>query len=364
MQVLIVGCGLSGAVIAYQITQHVPEAYVVIIDKKNHIGGLCYDYIDKETGIRINKYGAHIFHTNNEQVWSFINQFQELEWIRWEHKVLSLIDDKYVPFPINGTTINELINESNNIITNDIEFEQYDKSILYEKLIKNYTWKQWNKTPEELSPSVLQRIKLNYGFDTRYFKDKYQVLPKNGYTELFEHLLKDVHEIKLNTDYFDSFNFTPDITIFTGPIDSFFQNNEKLEYRALRFVPEIYKNMNYFQPNSVINYPDLNVPYTRIVEYKHFLNQKSVHTIIVKEFSTEGKEETNEEDNIVQCYPVLNDRNIQLYEQYKNKASQINKSKSKVFFVGRMANYKYFNMDEAILNALECFETNILPALR
>ena len=221
---------------------------------------------------------------------------------------------------------------------------------LYEKLIKDYTFKQWNKYPEELDKSVLERIPIRPNFDARYFNDKYQALPHKGYTHFFEKILDNKNiEVKLNTDYFEHIkNNNYDIVIFTGPIDSYFHNLEKLEYRSIDFNIEIIKNMNYFQPNSVVNYPSKDVPYTRIVEYKHFLNQNSNDTIIVSEKTNDIGEP---------YYPVPNKKNLELYEKYKILAK--NEEEKNIFFVGRLANYKYFNMDEAILNSLTFFENII-----
>lgn len=359
-KILIVGCGLSGAVIAERIANEL-KCKVTIVEKRNHIGGNCYDYVDSETGIRMNKYGAHLFHTNNEKVWNYINKFSK--WIRWEHKVLTFVDDKFVPMPVNITTINEICNEnlqtekdvSEWLNKNQIKYENITNSeemaksrigeVLYDKLVKDYTFKQWNKYPSELDKSVLERIPIRANFDTRYFSDKYQALPENGYTHFFERLLDNPNiEVLLNTDYFD-IKDKFDIVIFTGPIDSYFPDLEKLEYRSIDFDIQVKKNMNYFQPNSVVNYPSKDIPYTRIVEYKHFLNQKSTDTVIVTEKTNDIGEP---------YYPVPNKKNMDLYEKYKTLAK--NEESKNVFFVGRLANYKYFNMDEAILNSLNFFD--------
>jgi UDP-galactopyranose mutase len=366
---LIVGCGLSGVVIAERIANKLKRK-VTIIEKRDHIGGNCYDYIDKETNIRINKYGAHLFHTNNEDVWNYINKFDK--WIRWEHKVLSFTKDKFVSIPVNITTINELCEENlqneNDVYMwlklNQVKYDNISNSEemaksrignkLYEILIKDYTFKQWDKYPEELDKSVLERIPIRPNFDTRYFTDKYQALPQEGYTHFFERILDNENiDVKLNTDYFEHIkNNKYDIVIFTGPIDSYFSNLEKLEYRSIDFTTKIIKNMNYYQPNSVVNYPSKDVPYTRIVEYKHFLNQKSNDTIIVSEKTSNIGEP---------YYPVPNKKNLELYEKYKNLAE--NEEKNNIYFVGRLANYKYFNMDEAILNSLKFFE-NVIEKLK
>lgn len=366
---LIVGCGLSGVVIAERIATCLNEK-VIIIEKRDHIGGNCYDYIDEETGILMNKYGAHIFHTNDKGVWDYINNFGE--WSRWEHTVISKVDNKYVPMPVNITTVNLLMDES---IQTEAEMEEWlDRrqvkyqeitnseemaksrigEELYNKLVRDYTYKQWEKYPDELDKSVLARIPVRRNFDTRYFSDKYQALPKHGYTVFFENMLKNpLIEVYLNTDYLE-YREKNDMSkfkgvIFTGSIDAYFTGLPKLEYRSIDFKKETYKGMNYFQQVSVVNYPELNVPYTRIVEYKHFLNQQSDDTIIVYETTN------NEGDPY---YPVPNDKNLELYEKYRELAEKEESEKS-VYFIGRLANYKYFNMDQAIRNALDFFNNKL-----
>ena len=369
---LVVGCGLSGIVIAERIA-NILKKEVLIIEKLDHIGGNCYDYIDKETDILVNKYGAHLFHTNNKEVWDYINTFDK--WVRWEHNVLSYVDDKYVPMPINITTVNMLCNE--NIETTDemkewlnnnqIKYDNIDNSekmaksrvgnILYDKLISNYTYKQWGKYPHELNKEVLERIPIRNNFDTRYFNDKYQALPHKGYTHFFLKILNNpLIKYKLNTD-FNDFKKNNDLSIYesiiyTGPIDRYFEDSklDKLEYRSIDFKINIIKNTKYFQQNSVINYPEINFPFTRIVEYKHFLNQKSDHTIIVSET-------TNDKGD--PYYAVLNKKNLDLYDKYKFLEENEEKNKN-VFFIGRLANYKYFNMDTTIENALHIFNTKIV----
>jgi len=369
MTYLIVGAGLSGVVIAERIANTLNKK-VVILEKRNHIGGNCYDYIHEKTGILMNKYGAHLFHTNKKHVWDYINLFDT--WVRWEHKVLTMVDNKFVSIPVNITTINELCNETleneNDVkdwlSKNQVKYDEIQNSeemaksrignTLYEKLIKDYTFKQWNKYPHELDKTVLERIPIRSNFDTRYFSDKYQALPHKGYTHFFEKILDNKNiQVELNTDYFQYMKEHPDetydITIFTGPIDSYFTDMEKLEYRSIDFTIEVKENMNYFQPNSVVNYPSKDTPYTRIVEYKHFLNQQSRDTVIVSEQTNDVGEP---------YYPVPNKKNLELYEKYRKLA--VEEESKNIFFVGRLANYKYFNMDEAIDNALQFFNTTIL----
>lgn len=368
---LVVGCGLSGVVIAERIANVLKEE-VLIIEKQHHIGGNCYDYVDEETGILVNKYGAHLFHTNNEEVWDYVNRFDK--WVRWEHSVLSYVDDTYVPVPINITTVNKLCGETIQTTEEMDEWlarsqvrygviensEQVAKSRvgeeLYEKMIRHYTFKQWDKYPEELDRSVLERIPIRNSFDTRYFSDKYQALPHKGYTHFFEQILKNpLITCRLNTD-FNEFRKSNDMTaykaiIYTGAIDRYFDGSDldKLEYRSIDFKIDRIKDTKYFQQNSVVNYPEPKYPFTRIVEYKHFLNQQSNDTIIVTET-------TNDKGD--PYYPIPNKKNMDLYERYKDIAEKEEKANN-VFFVGRLANYKYFNMDGAIANALHVFDAKI-----
>lgn len=369
---LIVGAGLSGAVVARDIAERLNKE-VLVIDKRHHIGGNCYDYRDEETGILMNMYGAHIFHTSSERVWLYVQRFAK--WKRWDHQVVSKLDNNMiVPFPVNITTVNKIFNESiqnetemiewlkNECVTNDTPIHSADVAKsrigvrLYDILVKDYTFKQWGKYPEELAPSVLARIPYRTNTDARYFTDKYQALPAEGYTKFFESLL-DHKNIKIicGQDFFkngwkqraeESNEF--EAIIYTGPIDQYFsdKNEEKLEYRSINFQierPDVCGA--FYQINSVVNYPSLSVPWTRIVEYKHFLEQQvqSPKTIIVKEITTNEGEP---------YYPVPNERNQQLYERYRLLAQKEERVKS-VYFLGRLANYKYFNMDQAILNALE-----------
>ena len=361
--VVIIGAGISGAVLAERYASIGKK--VLVIEKRNHIAGNCYDYID-DNQILVSKYGAHLFHTNAEDVWSYVNRFSE--WYRWEHKVLAKVDNKLVPIPVNITTVNSLFGlklstekemedwlEANRIpienpkdgceaVLNKVGMK------LYEKMFRHYTKKQWDKYPEELHASVLERIPVRNNFDDRYFSDKYQALPSGGYTKLFERILNHENiELLLSTDYFD---IAKDISgfkkiFYTGPIDRFFEFKhslyEKLEYRSINFVSETI-DIDFFQENSVVNYPGTEVAFTRIIEYKHFGNQKSKKTTIVREFTVDEGEP---------YYPVPNAKNQEIYSKYKEEAAKLNN----VYFVGRLANYKYFNMDEAFKNALDLFNS-------
>ena len=364
---LIVGCGLSGSVLAERIAT-VLDKTVLIIDRRDHIGGNCYDYIDPDTNIRLNKYGAHLFHTNDEIVWNYINKYEE--WVRWDHKVVSLVNGRYVPLPVNITTVNELCNihleteaDMNQWLHNhQIKYDSITNSeemaksrignTLYTLLIHDYTYKQWDKYPNELDKSVLARIPIRTNQDTRYFSDKFQALPKHGYTEFFENLLNHPNiTVQLNTDYNqikDSVRATA--TIYTGPIDVYFSSSNlpRLEYRSIIFHNKTYYNTKFFQPNSVVNFPSKDTPFTRSIEYKHFLNQQSPHTVVISETTSSGGDP---------YYPVPDERNQELYKKYQHLA-HTEEAGRRVLFVGRLANYKYFNMDEAIKNSLDTFNSN------
>jgi len=363
--VIIVGCGLSGAVMAERFSQ-VLNKRVLILERRSHIGGNCYDFLDEETKIMCNKYGPHLFHTNDEIVWGYINKFSE--WERYEHKVIGNIGGKTFPIPVNITTVNLLcgeniktstemecwLKENQQYYDNITNGEEMARSLvgdsLYKKIFKNYTFKQWGKYPEELSPEVLNRIPIRRDFDDRYFTDKYQVLPKCGYTGFFEKMLAHKNiDVMLNIDYLSIKDSIPleKIVVYTGPIDRYFSDSgyEKLEYRSLNIVFEKYKDMNYYQPSAQVNYTGDDEKFTRIIEYKHFLNQVSSHTVISKEYSSvEGEP----------YYPVLNNKNKELFNKYKGLAEKEALYRN-IHFVGRLANYKYFNMDEAIKNALNYF---------
>ena len=361
--ILIIGAGISGSVLAERYANSGKK--ILLLEKRDHIGGNCYDYLD-ENGIRVSKYGAHLFHTNFEEVWKYVNQFSE--WYPWEHKVLAKVDGKLVNIPINISTVNQIFRLT---IKTEVEMKEWLEAnrvkienpsngkeaviskvgnVLYEKMFRHYTKKQWDKYPEELDASVLNRSPVRTNTDDRYFSDKYQALPLSGYTQLFENLLSHPNiEVRLNTDYFDVKETIGGFEqiFYTGPIDRFFSFKHsvehKLEYRSINFVSETV-NKEFFQENSVINYPGMEVDFTRIVEYKHFGNQKSEKTTIVKEYTTNEGEP---------YYPVLNDRNREIYNKYKLEAEK----HPQIHFVGRLANYKYFNMDEAFKNALDLFDS-------
>ena len=361
--VCIVGAGLSGAVIAERYAS-VLQQNALVLEKRPHLGGNCFDYIDEETNIRVSKYGAHLFHTYSRRVWDYVHRFAH--WTPYEHKVLGLVKGKHVPIPVNIDTVNALFNLT--IRTEDemnawLEQEQtkYDHPPanseemalsrvgprLYELIFRPYTFKQWAKYPDELGPEVTARIPVRNNYDARYFSDPYQALPTQGYTQIFERLLDSKHiTVKTSVDYFDiKDRLKCGRLYYTGPIDTYFADLgwPKLEYRSLDFERVVQRNVDYFQPASVVNHPQADDDYTRIVEYKHILNQSSPHTIYFIERSKDGGDP---------YYPVPNKKNQDLYKKYQEMANK----EPNVTFVGRLANYRYFNMDQAILNALELFD--------
>lgn len=370
--VCIVGAGLSGAVIAERYAS-VLDKTSLVMDVRTHIGGNCYDFNEPYSGILMNLYGAHLFHTGLERVYKYITKWQDkAPWKRFDHEVVGWLDGKLLPIPVNINTINGLFDTS---ITDSVEMDKWLKSVqipckkkdqcenaeemaksrvgndLFDKVFKTYTKKQWDKEPKELDALVTARIPVRNNFDPRYFSDKYQILPAKGYTKWFAQVLghKNI-DVVLGVDFFDVRKYLEGRcgkTIFTGPIDRYFQDSKlgKLEYRSINFEAEILKNDGYFQTKSVVNYPGPEVDFTRIVEYKHYFHQKSDYTVTVKEYST---------DNGDPYYPVPNPENHALYEKYQELAKKEEKEKN-VFFVGRLASYKYFNMDAAIDNALNMF---------
>jgi UDP-galactopyranose mutase len=360
MTILIVGAGLSGCVLAERYASLGKK--VLVLEKRNHIAGNCYDYID-ENNILVGKYGPHLFHTNSEKVWNYVQKFST--WIPWRHKVYGRYKDLYFPIPINLTTLNTIYGTQINngeemkefLKRKQIHYENIQNSEeyslanfgkeLYDVVIKGYTKKQWEKEPCELDKSVVARIPIRYSEEEGYFNDRFQALPEKGYTYFCEQMLNHENiEVKLNIEYKKEENTKYEQVIYTGPIDIYFQeyNMEKLEYRSMRFEFETI-DKEYFQGNSQVNYTDEDVPFNRIIEYKHLLHQKSDRTTIVKEYAVKNGEP---------YYPVPTEKNQLLYEKYKKLAED--EEKNDVYFIGRLANYKYFNMDEAILNALNFFE--------
>ncbi len=360
--IVIVGAGISGLTLAERYASAGKK--VLVVEKHDHIGGNCYDFIN-QAGILVSKYGPHYFHTNDEGVWKYVNNFSL--WHPYEHRVIGHYQGKTFPIPVNRNTINILCNETLQN-ENDVEHWLAEHAVpiehpknaeeavlarmgpdLYEYIFKGYTTKQWGKSPEELFPEVTNRIPIRTNTDDRYFTDQYQAMPAKGYTALFEAMIQgDRIDILLGTEWSDIKNEVISFQklFFTGKIDQYFDHMHGiLEYRSLRFEFETL-NQEWYQLKAQENYPSLDVPYTRIVEYKRATGQIHPQTTISREYSTDEGEP---------YYPVPSERNRIIYAQYQAAAEQL--EDAGIYFVGRLANYKYFNMDQAFRNALDMFSS-------
>lgn len=354
---LIVGAGFAGSVLAERLATQANKK-VLIIDKREHIGGNAYDYYNND-GILIHKYGPHIFHTNSKEVFEYLGQFTP--WRPYEHKVLASVDGQLVPIPINVDTINKLYNL--NLSSADVEnfFAERAEKVdriktsedvvvckvgreLYEKFFRGYTRKMWNLDPSELDASVTARVPTRTNRDDRYFTDTYQAMPLYGYTHMFSNMLSHKNiKIMLNTDYKEIIDVIPHRKlVFTGPVDEYFNYcYGKLPYRSLEFKFETV-DKEVFQPTGTVNYPNEQL-YTRITDFKYLTGQVHQKTAVVYEFpKPEGDP----------YYPVPRPENAELYKKYQQLASTIKNT----YFVGRLATYKYYNMDQVVAQALTTFK--------
>jgi UDP-galactopyranose mutase len=353
---LIVGAGYAGSVLAERLARG-SNKQVLIVDKRPHIGGNAYDQYNDD-GILVHKYGPHIFHTNSKDVFEYLSRFTE--WRSYQHRVQAWVDGMLLPIPINLDTINKLyglnltsfqveeffaslaekkdeIKTSEDVVVSKVGRE------LYEKFFRNYTRKQWGLDPSELDSSVTARVPTRTNRDDRYFTDTYQAMPLHGYTRMFEKMLDHPNiKIMLNADYRDIQHDIPyREMIYTGPVDEFFDYRYgKLPYRSLEFKHETHDQQTY-QPAPVVNYPNDNL-YTRITEFKYLTGQEHAKTSIVYEFPrSEGDP----------YYPVPRKENADLYAKYKALAD----GTEGVHFVGRLATYKYYNMDQIVAQALTVY---------
>lgn len=354
---LIVGAGFSGSVIAERLASQLGKK-VLVVDRRNHIGGNAYDHYN-HAGILVHKYGPHIFHTNSREVFDYLSQFTE--WRSYEHRVRASVDGQLVPIPINLDTINTLYS----LNLNSFQVEDFLKSlaepceqirtsedvvvskvgrVLYEKFFRGYTRKQWGLDPSELDKSVIARIPTRTNRDDRYFTDTYQAMPLYGFTQMFENMLSHPNiKVMLNTDYREIVKGIPcREMVYTGPVDEFFDYRYgKLPYRSLDFKHETH-NTPVYQSAPVINYPNEHL-YTRVTEFKYLTGQEHSKTSIVYEFpKAEGDP----------YYPVPRPENAEIYKQYKTLAD----ATPGVYFVGRLATYKYYNMDQCVAQALTVYK--------
>ena len=354
---LIVGAGLFGAVFAHEATKKGKTC--LVIDKRDHIGGNIYT--EEVEGIQVHKYGAHIFHTSKKEIWDYVNQFTEFN--HFVNSPIAVYKDELYNLPFNMNTFNKLwgvrtpkeaqekieeqkkeygIGEPKNLEEQAISLIGKD---IYEKLIKGYTEKQWGRDAKDLPSFIIKRLPVRFTYDNNYFNDRYQGVPIGGYTKIIEKMLEGI-EVRLNSNFFDKreeYENIADKIIFTGMIDEYYNYCfGKLEYRSLRFEIEVLNEENY-QGNAVVNYTEREIPYTRIIEHKHFEYGQQEKTVITKEYPSEWKE--GEEP----YYPVNNERNNELYSKYKELADK----EEKVIFGGRLGECKYYDMDKVIEKVLK-----------
>ena len=356
--VVVVGAGFAGSVMAERLAQQAGKR-VLVIDRRYHIGGNAYDELD-DVGILIHRYDPHIFHTNSAEIVDYLSQFTQ--WRPYEHRVLAHVRDQLVPIPINRTTLNQLfgldlktddeaaaylasraepvaqIQTSEDVVVSAVGRE------LYELFFQGYTRKQWGLDPSQLDKAVTARVPTRTNIDDRYFGDKHQIMPRDGYTMMFNNMLDHPNiDLLLGTDYRDIIDEVDAAhTIFTGPIDEYFDwKYGKLPYRSLRFEHQVVDQEQY-QPVAVVNYPDPQVPYTRITEYKYLTGQQNPKTSITFEYpSAEGDP----------YYPIPRPENQELFKKYEALAD----ATPDVTFVGRLATYRYYNMDQVVGQALAAF---------
>jgi UDP-galactopyranose mutase len=354
---LIVGAGFAGSVLAERLAS-VANKKVLIIDQRNHVGGNAYDYYD-EHGLLIHKYGPHIFHTNSKAIIDYLSQFTA--WRPYEHRVLASVDGQLLPIPINLNTINQLygLNLSSEELLNfyytkaeRIESVRTSEDVvvakvgreLYEKFFRNYTKKQWDLDPSELDASVAARVPVRVNRDDRYFTDSYQLMPLHGYSRMFENMLNHPNiKTMLNTDYREIADVIPHKNlIYTGPVDEFFNYcYGKLPYRSINFRFETY-DMERYQATGTINYPN-DYAYTRITEFKYLTGQQHRKTTVVYEYPTaEGDP----------YYPIPRQENAEIYRKYEALAANMRNT----WFTGRLATYKYYNMDQVVAQSLTLFK--------
>ena len=355
---MIVGAGFAGAVLAERLASQAGKR-VLICDRRPHIAGNAYDHFD-DSGVLVHRYGPHIFHTNSQRVVDYLSQFTE--WRPYEHRVLAEVDGQLLPMPISRATVNELYGLD---LKDDAACAAYFASIaetveqvrtsedivvsrvgrdLYNKFIRGYTRKQWGLDPSQLDASVCARIAPRVNDDRRYFTDSFQAMPKYGFTRLFERMLAHPNiKILLNTDYREVMGLIPfDRMVYTGPIDEFFDlRYGKLPYRSLEFRFETHAR-EWSQPVAVVNYPN-NHPYTRSTEFKHLTGQEHPKTSVVYEYP---------QDDGDPYYPVPRPENADLYRRYRELAE----TTPDVFFAGRLATYKYYDMHQVVAQALSVFE--------
>ena len=359
---LIVGAGLFGSVCAHEL--HKRKKTCLVLEKRNHIGGNCYT--TKKEGINIHEYGPHIFHTNSKKIWNYINSFAEFK--SYTYSPVARYYDEYYSLPFNMWTFNRLwdikapdealdkIKETAVIHSNPKNLEEWALSQLgkdvYQKLIYGYTKKQWMRDPADLPASIIKRLPLRLTYDSNYYNDRYCGIPIGGYTQIFESLLDGI-EVKLGIDFNkdrEQWQRKAKKTIYTGPIDAYFDYSlGSLDYRTLKFNHKTHNKKN-IQGVAVINHTSEDVSWTRTIEHKHFENSISEKTVITHEIPDTW------DINKIPYYPINDDKNGELYKLYRKKSESLDN----VFFGGRLASYRYYDMDQVIAAALKFVKTDRL----
>lgn len=353
---LIVGAGLFGSIFAREATRRGKSC--LVIEKRNHIGGNCFT--EKVEGINVHKYGAHIFHTSDREVWEYVNSFVEFN--RYTNSPVAYHKGRMYNLPFNMNTFNQLwgaitpaqarakIEEQRGAMAGKTPANLEEQAIslvgtdIYETLIKGYTEKQWGRKATELPAFIIKRLPVRFTYDNNYFNDRFQGIPIGGYTALFEALLEGI-EVRLGVDYLaqrEHYDALARHTIYTGPIDAYygFQFGE-LEYRSLRFEHQILPEENH-QGNAVVNYTEAEVPFTRILEHKHFESTESPSTVVTREYPADWKQGDEP------YYPVNDDRNNALFSRYRELAD----AEPRHTFSGRLADYRYYDMHQVVANAI------------
>ncbi|KTR06924.1 UDP-galactopyranose mutase [Aureimonas ureilytica] len=369
---VIVGAGFTGAVLAERIAG-VLDQKVLVIDRRDHIAGNAYDY-PGAYGVLIHKYGPHIFHTNSEAIWTYLSRFTE--WRPYFHHVLAHVDGRYTPIPFNLNTLTDLFPARMAERLSDALIGAYGygtkvpilkmrqdgnpeltflADYVYSRVFENYTFKQWGMKPEDLAPSVSARVPVHVSRDDRYFQDRFQAMPVDGYTAMFKRMLNHPNiDVSLNTEYEAVRELYPDAkVVFTGPIDEYFRyQHGALPYRSLRFrLVETPESM--VQPVGTVNYPN-EFGFTRITEFKHLTGQKGEGSVLVEEYPEAYVPGTNEP-----YYPIPTEGTSQALQPYQQMARDLS---GKVWFAGRLGDYAYYNMDQACGRALALFEKQLAPA--
>lgn len=366
---LIVGAGFTGSVLAERLASQLDKK-VLIVEKRDHIGGNAYDFYNK-AGILVHKYGPHIFHTNSKKVWNYLSRFTN--WRPYYHKPLATVEGIQVPIPFN---LNALYQCFPPVYAGKLETLLIDKfgygrkipilkmkerasgelsflaNYIYKHVFLGYTTKQWGLTPEEIDDSVTARVPIHISRDNRYFQDNYQAIPLEGYTEMFKKMINNENiEVVLNTDFKDIVNdISFDRMIYTGPIDSYFDYlHDELPYRSLQFE---YRHLEqeFHQSAGIVTYPN-EFDFTRITEFKHLTGQQSRSTTIAYEFP-----KAHIQGKSLPYYPIPHPENRELFRKYKSESKQLGKS---VLFAGRLADYLYYDMDQAVARALSLFEKDL-----